>query len=125
MMRRLITGRMRKINEWVVSHYFQIALFNIFLILIFLLRSAGYFHPYLIISVNFIVLISLVMTVVLFGWRSREMFLIAILFWLFALFLKLVKIEIWAERTSIYVYQALVIGVGILIIEGLRDRGEV
>lgn len=117
-----MSERKRRINDWVISHYLQLALFNIFLILIFLLRSAGYFHPFMVISVNLIVVFSLILAVVLFGWGGRHLYFVAVVFWVFALFLKLVKIDIWAERTTIYVYQSLVIGTVLLMVEGLFSR---
>lgn len=109
----------KKLNRWVVSHYFNLAVFNMFLILMFLLRSAGYFHPFLVISVNLIIMASLVASIFLFGARSKAMFSIVILFWLFVGFLRIIEIEVWAERTSIYAYQALVLGVLLLLGESI------
>lgn len=107
-------------NLWAKSHFLQLIVFNILLVFLFLLRSAGYFHPFFVISVNAIVLIGLIASIFLLGVRSKAMFLVALLFWLFAGFVKLIKIDVWAERTAVYAYQALIIGVILLIIESVK-----
>lgn len=109
----------KKMRNWVEEHYSQVAFFNIFLIFMFLLRSAGYFDPYFVISVNFIVLASLMMALMLFRCGSRPIFIAAALFWFSAACLKLLEIEVWADRTAIYVYQSLVVGTVVLVIESL------
>ncbi|MDO8503207.1 MAG: hypothetical protein Q7S60_00805 [bacterium] len=111
-----------KIKSWVELHYFQLAVFNIVLMVLLLLRSAGYFEPYFGITINSIFLIALILSVFLLGTQSRGAFAVALAFWLFAAVLKLVRIDTWAERTAIYSFQALVIGVVLLIWESLFDR---
>src|SRR3989344_4957014 len=108
----------KNVETWVVRHYLQIAIFNLVIILLFLLRSAGYFVPYFEISVNLIAFIAFLFLILLFGARSKVMFIVFLFFWVFASFLRLLGIEIWAERTAVYTYQALVLGTIMLIYEG-------
>lgn len=112
----------RKVNDWVISRYFQIAVFNILVLVLFMLQSAGYFHPFLPISVNLIVLVSLISSIFLLGARSGAFFTIAFIFWIFAAFLKVVKIDPWAERTAVYTYEAMLIGVVLLLIENFVSQ---
>lgn len=109
-------------KRWVTGHYFQIALFNMITIVLFLLYSAGYFRPYFAITINFIVLIMLILSVVLLQAKSLFLFIVSLSFWIFAAFLRMVGIEVWAERTSIYVYESLVIAGIVMIVEILRSK---
>jgi len=111
-----------EINNWITKNYLNVAIFNIVLVFLFLLRSAGYFDPYLLLSVNLIVLTGLILSIFLLGARSRAMFTVAILFWIFATFLKIVKVDVWAERTAIYVYQSFVIGVVLIVFENVYTK---
>lgn len=105
------------INSWAMKHFFQISIINFVLIMLFLLRSAGYFDPYFFISVNFIVVTGLLMSILLLKARSNVIFMVSLLFWLFAGFLRIINLDTWAERTTVYTYQSLILGVIILIIE--------
>lgn len=104
----------RKIEQWAMKNFFTISIFNFIIIILFLLRSAGYFEPYFLISVNFIVVVGLLLSILLLGSTSKEMFVVSLLFWLFAGLLKVLNIETWAERTVIYSVEALVIGIILL-----------
>lgn len=106
-----------KIDFWANSHHLQLVVFNLVIILFFLLRSAGYFQPFYTLSVNFIILLGLVISIPLLNFGSRAMFIISIVFLLFTGLLKLLAIDVWAERSAIYVYQPLVIGLLLLIYE--------
>ncbi len=112
----------KKFNNWVKQKYFQIALFNIVMILLFLLRSAGYFDPYFVISVNFIIIFGLILAVPLLGANSHSMFFVALVFWLFAGFLRILNLDIWAERTGIYVYESLLIALILLFWENIHRK---
>ena len=111
-----------KLNKWTISHYSHIAAFNSFLIIMFLLRSAGYFHPFFDITVNLIVVSALILSTFLLGVRSKIMFGIALFFWLFAGVIRLFQIDVWAERTALYTYEALVLGVLLLFWEIVTKR---
>ncbi|MEK7169190.1 MAG: hypothetical protein AAB778_04210 [Patescibacteria group bacterium] len=85
------------------------------------MRSAGYFLPFFGISVNFIVFILLILSIFLLNFNSRSMFFISLLFWIFACLIKILKIDIWAERTAIYTFEAFLIGVILLIKESFKN----
>lgn len=111
--------KIRHAQQWAVNHVLFLVLFNIILIFLFLLRSVGYFDPFLSLSINTIVIISLLLAILLLGAGSSLVLIISLAFWLLAAFLKVVRIDIWAERTSIYAYQALLIGVGLLVLKSI------
>jgi hypothetical protein len=106
-----------KLKIWIEKNYFKIGLFNVILIMLVLLRSAGYFEPFFPITINFIVLLALLLAIVLLGLGSKFMFLTSLTFWVLAATIKLAGVDIWAERTAIYAYQAVVLGVLLLIRE--------
>lgn len=108
-----------KVQNWVEFHYLQLALFNVVLVILLLLRSAGYFEPYFGITINSIFLMALVLSIFLLGTRSKAAFAVALVFWLLAAILKLAKIDVWAERNAIYSFQALTIGVLLFIVESI------
>lgn len=109
------------INSWAMKHFFQISVFNFVLIMLFLLRSAGYFDPYLLISVNFIVVAALIMSILLLKAKSNVMFIVCLSFWLFAGLLKIFNLDTWAERTAIYAIEGLIIGTILLVIESFKN----
>lgn len=118
----LLKSFSNKVNAWVRSHQIQLAVFNVLIVMLVLIRSAGYFHPFFVLSVNFIVLTGLIAAIFLLGASARALFLVTLAFWIFAAFLKVIKIDVWAERTSIYTYQALVLGVVLSIIESIKSK---
>lgn len=109
-----------RVDQWSRKKFLAISIFNFVVIVLFLLRSAGYFEPYFLISVNFIVVIGLLLSILLLGSKSKEMFIVSLLFWLFAGLLRVLNIETWAERTAIYMFEALLIGVILLIKESFK-----
>lgn len=121
-MEKLTNKFKRKIQEWSKKNFLQVAVFNIIMLILFLLRSAGYFEPYLAVSVNLIVIIGILLLIVLFGAGSRELFGFSLVFWLFASILKLFGIDRWAERTVVYTYEILVIGLVLTFLELFRER---
>lgn len=104
-------------RNWVKEHYFQLSIFNMILVMLLLLRSAGYFEPYLALSVNLIVFIALIGMVTLLKARVKTLIIVTIFFWIFAGALKILGVDIWAERTAIYAFEALLIAIVLLIIE--------
>lgn len=109
--------RIEAFRNWVKEHYFQLSIFNMILVMLLLLRSAGYFEPYLALSVNLIVFIALIGMVVLFRARVKSLIIATVFFWIFAGILKILGVDIWAERTAIYAFEALLIAIVLLIIE--------
>lgn len=105
------------IAKWSSDHLIELFVFNIFLMLLIMLHSAGYFQPYLPLTLNLIFFVSLVFAIVFLDCRSKTIFFIAMLFWIFAMILRIANLEIWAERTAIYTYEAICVGVLLLFLE--------
>lgn len=112
-------------QEWGNLHLFKMLIFNTILVFLVLMRSAGYFLPFFGISINFIVIIMLVFSIFLLNSNSRSMFLIAFLFWLFATLMKVLKIDVWAERTAIYTFEAMIVGFILLIKESFKKSTSI
>ncbi len=110
------------LSLWAQNKIFGLFVFNLLVMLLIVLRSAGYFAPFFPITINFIVLLSLILSIILLSVGNRIMFLIAFIFWLLAAFFKFFQIDVWAERTTVYTFQALVIGVLLLIIETISSK---
>lgn len=115
---------LNRMEIWGSEHLIGLFVFNLLLILLLLLRSGGYFSPYFVITINTVVFMALVGSVVLIGARSGAIFLVALFFWIFALFLRLLGVEVWAERTSVYTYQALFLGVVLIILENVAQKDD-
>lgn len=110
---------LEKIKKWASNNYLQIGIFNMAIVFALLLRSAGYFHPYITISVNLVVLFALILSIILFRANSSVIFFICLCFWAFSGLLLLLGVGIWAERASIYAFESVSIGVILLVFEGL------
>ncbi len=108
---------MKKFDTWVQKRYGHLALYNVILLLLVLTRSAGYFHPYYILSVNFIVIVALILAVFLLGAQSKQLYITALVFWIITYFFRVGGIEVWAERGAIYAYQSLIIAAVISFFE--------
>lgn len=110
------------LNSWAQKRIVGLFAFNILVMLMIVLRSAGYFDPFFPITINFIVLLALILSIILLGVGNRIMFLTAFVFWILAAALKILNVDVWAERTAVYTFQALVVGVVLLIWESLFDK---
>lgn len=111
--------RSGSINKWMLSHYLQIAIFNLLLIVLFLLHSAGYFHPFFPLSINVIVLISLFSSIILLSANSRSMFVVSLFFWIFAGLIKVFNVDVWAERTAVYAFESFMVATCLLLKENI------
>lgn len=111
-----------KIKKWLVEHNYKLIIFNIIIVFLFLLRSAGYFQPYFTISVNFIVIFALVISVLLLNANSKVIFVAVLIFWTFAGLLQLLQISVWADRTGIYAYESLIFGVLLFLFENIKKN---
>lgn len=107
------------VQRWVNKHLPGLFIFTLLIVALVLLRSVGYFAPFLPISINSIFFIAFVLSIFLLGARSKAFFLIAFLFWVFAAFLRILNINVWAERTAIYTFQALVLGITLFLFENI------
>lgn len=99
------------------KRYVYFSAFNIIVIILILLRSASYFEPFLVISINLIVFITMSLTVVLLGARSKLVFSLSIIFLVLATFFVTLGINVWAERLSVYAFQAFIIGIPTMLTE--------
>ena len=111
-----------KTKYWVQNKYIQLALFNTIMVMLVLLRSADYFKPYLPLTINIIIFTGIVLSVFLLGARSRQIFMMSLVFWLFAMVLRMLGLSVWAERAGVYTYEALVVGVALLFFESMKRR---
>lgn len=118
-------GKVNKNFEaWAEKYHYRFIIFNLILISLFLLHSVGYFYPLFPISINFIVLVAFVLSIILVGATSRVMFVAATIFWTVTLIFKLLSIEVWAERSGIYVFESFLIGVVLLVFENIKTQKE-
>ena len=100
----------KNLNRWAEKHLAGLFIFNLVVLLMVLLNTAGYFKPFFFLNINAITFISLVLAIFLLGVADKTMFAIAIIFFLIASFFKIIGITIWADRSMIYTYQSLVLG---------------
>lgn len=116
---KTIAAFRKKTTVWAASRYVNLAIFNTLAVILSLLHVAKYFHPFWMITINIIIFILLIASVLLLGARSRALFLISLLFLLFSGFVKILGIGVWAERIAIYMFQALLLGILLLFIENV------
>lgn len=111
-----------RVKEWIQVRQFQITVFNILLMLLILLRSAGYFAPYFPITINSIFLAMLLLSVFILGTRSASLGLVAFFFWTLAAILRILEINVWAERAALYAFEALALCVLLLVLETIFSK---
>ena len=110
-------GLKRKLAKWSKENLPGILLFNLIVVTLVLLHTANYFLPYFFISINFIFFIGLILTPLILRVGFRALFFSAIWFWLLSALLKLLNIDAWAERSSIYCFQALFVAILVLLLD--------
>lgn len=98
-----------KLVNWTKRNLTGLFTLNLLLMILVLLHSAGYFHPFVPLSINFIVLITICLSVLLIGLRSKHIVVIILFFWIFSGLLEMLGVNIWAERSAIYVYEGLLV----------------
>ncbi len=99
------------LSSWVKTHYLNLAIYNLILMILVLLHTAKYFDPFWLISINAIIFFALVLSIFILNIKSTILFIISLCFFLFASIMKIAKIDIWAERTTVYVYQSFFLGI--------------
>jgi hypothetical protein len=119
MFKKILSKSLKNIDTWARKNLAGIFLFNLALIVLTLFRLGGYFKPYFSININFIYLASIILSISLLKAKSRAMFILGLLFWIFAGFLKVLRVDVWAERTVEYVFQAMFAGILLLFYERL------
>lgn len=111
-----------QLSMWATNNVLGIFIFNLVLMLLVLLYNAGYFAPFFPLTINIIVMACFMLSYLLFKSSSRVLFVFALSFWLLAAFFRTLGINIWAERTALYSFEAFVIGFVILVFEVLISR---
>ena len=111
-----------KVAGWINKNVGGLFMLNLVLMILVLLRSAGYFQPYFLITINLIVFVGLVLSIFLLKLDSKSIFTLGLFFWIFAAVLKVIGVGFWAERTGIYSYEAMIIGIVLIMIESLRRK---
>lgn len=117
--------RLNTFKTWALNRIFGLFIFNLTVIMLMLLHTAGYFAPFFPLTINVIVMVALILAVLLLGIGSNTLFFLGLFFWIFAAFLKLVGVEVWAERTAIYSYQSLILALALFIIEIRKVNGKI
>lgn len=107
---------LNKLNLWAKNHLAGLFIFNTVIVILVLLNTAQYFKPFFFLGINVIFFISIILSIILLGARSKTMFFISALFFVFGVLLKVLNIDIWADRASIYFYQAFFVGILLLLI---------
>ena len=102
--------KLRKISNWTKDHQLGLFIFNMIMLVLVILRSAGYFEPFFPLTINFIMLVGFILCAVLLGAGSRTLFLFAFFFLVLSIFFKMVEIDVWAERSSLYFFNAIFVG---------------
>ena len=113
------------IQKWSRENTTGILVFNVILAGLILLHSAGYFNPFFPLTINIIFLFSLILSAILLGFDSKVFFIFAFFFWILAGMFRTLEINIWAERTAIYVFESLVVGMILLVIENVRKNKNI
>lgn len=116
--------KLQHTEAFIRGKIFGLFVFNIILMMLILMRSADYFAPFFPLSINIIVLICLVVSIPILGVRDRMLFFVSLMLWLFAALLKLLKIDVWAERTVIYSFEAMVIGMILFLISNFKRLSD-
>jgi len=106
----------KSVKLWAGRHLAGLFVFNVSILVMVLLSTAQYFKPFFYLGINSIFFFSLLFAVLFLGARTKAMLTIAIIFLALTAFLKVVKIDVWADRASIYFYQAFFIGLLLLLI---------
>jgi len=113
-----------RFEKWAAKKMPWIFIFNVFVLLLVLLKNAGYFHPYFPLTINSVVLMSLIAAIILLGIKSRALFVFSLVFWLSAFIFKIFNIDVWAERSGVYTFQSLFLGVVVLLVESIWLRNS-
>lgn len=111
-----------KLRRWGSENFLGILSLNVLLMMLILLRSAGYFEPFLSLSINLIVLVVLLMSKILLKITSQHVIVIALAFIMLAAVLKLFVVDIWAERSMIYSFEALSFAIILMLFENSSWR---
>lgn len=121
-MKKYFLNTTEQLQNWASRNVLNLFIFNAILTLLLLLRSAGYFSPFFSLSISFIIGLCLILSVILFGVRSKMIFIVVLFFWLLAMFFKIMSVDVWAERAVIYCFEALLLGILLFMFKGNEDK---
>ena len=114
--------------SWAKTNSGGIFLYNLILFIIILLKSAGYFYPFVTLSNNLIVLFSAILAIPLLRAGERMFFLLALTFIFIASFFEYWQVLIWSERSAMYSFEMLLIGMLLYVFRHLpilsKERKE-
>lgn len=111
----------KKHEKWLRDRFLSIVITNVILMVLLLLSTTGYFHPFFPLTINSVFLTGFLLAAFLVRVPSWFLFLATLPFWLLAGFFKLVGIGVWAERSTIYSFWALMVGMAVLLMETIRE----
>lgn len=107
-------------SNWFEARKLKIFVFNIVIMILVVLHSAGYFQPYFLISINLIVIVGLLLAIFLLEAGSNVMYAGSLILLIVCLLFKIFRIDVWSERISIYFFESLSIGVFVSFFETLE-----
>lgn len=105
------------VTTWSKKNIARIFIYQMVLMLLVVLHSLGYFHPFFTISAHFIINVALILSVLLLRTRSIHIAFFAATFWLGASFFQASRVTVWAERMSMYAYETFLLCVFLYILE--------
>lgn len=105
------------ITTWSKKNIARLFIYQMTLMLLVVLHSLGYFHPFFIISAHFIISVALILSVLLLRTRSIHIAFFAATFWLGASFFQASRVTVWAERMSMYAYETFLLCIVLYILE--------
>ncbi len=108
-----------RVFDWAKKRHFGLFSFNLIIIILSLLHTARYFDPIYEISINFILVTAMILTLTVLGGNSITMFVVSIFFMIISASFQAIKINIWAERSGIYAFDSLMLGILALIWESV------
>jgi hypothetical protein len=114
----------KKLNyqQWFFKKAPMFFLYNVFMMILVLMHSVGYFNPFFTISINVIVLTAIILAVIMMRLPSTFVFVCTSLFWAIAAFFQLAHIDIWAERAGTYAFESFLVGSCVFLIEVLQQK---
>lgn len=109
-----------KISKWLDDNRGGVLLFNLSVLLLALLQTAGYFHPFFRITINFVILTSMILAIFLLHAGSRALFYMSFAFLLLTIFFKTFGVNVWSDRVSIYIFESMALASLMFIYETWR-----
>lgn len=96
-------------TTWSKKNTASLLWLNLMVMVLLLLKSAGYFAPFFLVSVNHIYVLMLLYSIIFLKIRSRELTVLALIFLVISAVLTVFHMDVWAVRSAWYMYQAFLI----------------